>query len=369
MAAPSPQADEDFILHDGFYADKKFAPSTIAPPIQIYHPVFNAFTNKLDDNTFCANDRILDAVSAMMQESAKIKTYEPHANHTFLLPHLRKILDRDVSQIADMQNQSADGSCQVIVMNAPVPLLKAEYKRSLGEGGCDPLTQAEYSVLKHWARKELEPIVERTCCPTFIIAGGGPCLIVMGAVNVDAFIVQRLTDLMWIGEASVYEDKHAYRIGRAFTAVVEGINELETFYKTLDGPEAPPPSEGSFPYPTSYSTPDGATVQFKYITALENEVQSVTFLAETCEDPPSKVVVKFVDRYGAAAHRLLADEGLAPKLRYFGTLDGTTAADDRSYLKGGFHDGPLRMVVMDYVEGSTAWDVAPAEWVMRGACR
>lgn len=207
----------------------------------------------------------------------------------------------------------------------------------------------------------MKAIVERTCCPTFLVAGGGPYMIVMGAVMTDIFIVQRLTDIMFLGDAAVYEDNRVFRVARMFTALKRGVDALITYYAPFNVKPypAPDPNAGYFPYPNMYTDGDD-TVKFRYVKALEEEEQCVTFLAETVTTG-ARVVVKFADRYGATPHRLLADQGMAPKLLYFGTLDGTTPVEDKCYLREGLHVGPLRMVVMEYVEGTTAAEVS-AQW-------
>ena len=97
-----------------------------------------------------------------------------------------------------------------------------------------------------------------------------------------------------------------------------------------------------FPSITSYRN-DGLLVEFEYIGYLEKCSDCVTLHART-RGNSSNVVVKFVDRYGDRAHRLLADAGLAPKLLYTGSPHITE--EQPSYRD-------LSMVVMDYVEGST----------------
>jgi serine/threonine protein kinase len=69
-----------------------------------------------------------------------------------------------------------------------------------------------------------------------------------------------------------------------------------------------------------------------------------TFLARTNTDTPKQVVVKFVERYGEEAHRLLAKENLAPQLFYYGKI---------GVLEGDPSYGYLRMVVMEPIDGET----------------
>jgi serine/threonine protein kinase len=85
-------------------------------------------------------------------------------------------------------------------------------------------------------------------------------------------------------------------------------------------------------------------VQFKYVEPLEVDSTCATFLATPTTDTQKLVVIKFVQRYGEEAHRLLAKESLAPQLIYYGKI---------GVLEGDPSYGHLRMVVMEYIEGET----------------
>ncbi|KAG1862769.1 hypothetical protein DFJ58DRAFT_656728, partial [Suillus subalutaceus] len=61
------------------------------------------------------------------------------------------------------------------------------------------------------------------------------------------------------------------------------------------------------------------------------------------------VVVKFVSRYGEDIHNVMAEAGFALKLLYYGLIN--ISSDMPSY-------GTLRMVVMEYVDGMTAYSVS-----------
>ena len=78
---------------------------------------------------------------------------------------------------------------------------------------------------------------------------------------------------------------------------------------------------------------------------LERDATCVTFLAKTFEASPKSIVVKFVERYGVAAHKLLEKTDAAPQLLYYGNIG--VSDDDPTY-------GHLRMVVMEYLDGMTA---------------
>lgn len=76
-------------------------------------------------------------------------------------------------------------------------------------------------------------------------------------------------------------------------------------------------------------------------------------------------MIKFVERYGVEPHDILASEGMAPKLLYCGLLDGKTDVRNGesrargSIGTGGLYVGPIRMVVMDYIEGTTLDETPP----------
>ena len=56
--------------------------------------------------------------------------------------------------------------------------------------GCSWPTNAK--ILRYLQQQSKE-IRDKYCCPTFIIAGGGPYLAIFGAIITDKYVVQRLT--------------------------------------------------------------------------------------------------------------------------------------------------------------------------------
>jgi len=126
------------------------------------------------------------------------------------------------------------------------------------------------------------------------------------------------------------------------------------------GPNEPHPR--FFPYPTKFqeylAETDGARpepTEFQYIEPLRGDPTNTAFLAKD-KSSDRNLVVKFVDRYGVEAHRLLADEKMAPRLLYCGLLDGKDdvridgSPAEGSTKTGGLYVGPMRMIVMEYIE-------------------
>ena len=155
-------------------------------------------------------------------------------------------------------------------------------------------------------------------------------------------IIQRLTDFIWVGLDSVYNETRIKNVARIFYALRTSLEKLRSYYEKLKPVANPPAPSRYFPSFTTYSC-DGKVVQFEYVGFLEDGLDCTTLRARTCEDPARDIVVKFVDQYGERAHRTLAERGLAPTLFYCGrpSLDKEPR----------YHN--LSMVVMDYIDGDT----------------
>jgi serine/threonine protein kinase len=201
-------------------------------------------------------------------------------------------------------------------------------------------------MARYWAQEEHKVVRDNTCCPTFLFANAGPWFAILGAIFSDKVIVQRLTDYIWVGMDSSLNEPHCNRVAKIMHSLKRNVQKLRDYYAGFKleviGPKDVHPRY--FPSVRAYRDEDGRVVEFKYAKPLELHPTCVTFLADTFVDSPKQVVVKFVQRYGEDAHRILAKENLAPQLLYIGTIgvrDG-----DPSY-------GHLRMVVMEYIEGTT----------------
>ncbi|KAK2464480.1 hypothetical protein APHAL10511_003459 [Amanita phalloides] len=108
-----------------------------------------------------------------------------------------------------------------------------------------------------------------------------------------------------------------------------------------------------FPSATHYCHLTKGHINFQYVGRLEaNDPACVTFLAKTEAAFKPDIVVKFVATYGKDVHELLAREGYAPSLHYYGAIPGLEDVPfDREFEQRRLL--PLmQMVVMDYVESS-----------------
>jgi serine/threonine protein kinase len=191
-----------------------------------------------------------------------------------------------------------------------------------------------------------DEVRKHTCCPTFLLATAGPWFTILGAAFTDKWIVQRLTDFIWVGLDATLNEPHYNRVARIMHSLSTNLRKLRAYYIGLKVVDTVP--DGLHPryFPSVHAFLDETSgiITFDYIQPLEIDSTCVTFLARTTEITPRSVVVKFVQHYGDAAHRLLAKEKLAPELLYYGNV---------GVLEGDPSYGHLRMVVMEYIDGQT----------------
>ena len=166
---------------------------------------------------------------------------------------------------------------------------------------------------------------------------------ILGFVFTDGLIVQRLTDYIWVGLDSVFNENHISRVARIFYALKNSLSNLKSYFEMVPQPTNFPDGSRYFPSITAYrvNTSD-ELIHFQYVGFLEDVPDCITFRARTFANPPQDIVIKFVNHYGERAHRLLAENGLAPKLFYCGSP--RLMNEDPSY-------DSLLMIVMGFVHG------------------
>jgi len=179
---------------------------------------------------------------------------------------------------------------------------------------------------------------DATACPTFLLATAGAWFAVLGFAFTDRVIIQRLTDFIWAGIDSPLSRSHVNRVASIFHALRNGLATLNSYYMDLKHDSVQPAPTRYFPSITTYTDKHGHDVKFKYVAYLEHGSDCVTLRAQTETEPPQDIVVKFVERYSERAHRMLAGQGLAPQLEYYGPL--------QPY-------GSPYLVVMAYIHGHT----------------
>lgn len=356
-----------------------------APPIEIYHRAFGQFLTNISssDPQLEPTPEFVSKVVTFMRTSCKFYDNEPLRTRA-VQPLLMDILDTSLADITNPDGSRPDAQGQHVLpwqQKTSVSILIEELKKEVGEANTDVTTQVTFSMRRTWCLIDVSHppdcrwclhilhisqndfVRERCCCPTFLLAVGGPWLAILGGVMTDRTIVQRLTDFMWLG-ISPAEDGRCLRLARVLLSLNRALQTLRHWYNH-DIPKfslhASPSHPRFFPFPTSFiKDKTEQSVFFRYIRPLELDSACVTFLAHVINNPeelqePLKnqddlplgaelIVVKFSRGYGAVAHRLLQQEQLAPELYYTGPVESSRSSENRE----------LTMVVMEYVRGKTA---------------
>ncbi|KAF5321818.1 hypothetical protein D9619_002180 [Psilocybe cf. subviscida] len=338
--------------------------STIAMPPSLYHPVFEHWKRLAFDQSVAVPRKVIAATSVLMRRASVLYSSDD-AFKSAVRPALQDALLSAVHTIDNDDLTILDGQISVRVARGEVvrdlPVLIEEEEREGAEATVDATTQASFSMIRAWSDPSLDRFRNLACCPTFLIGFSGCHIVVSAAVLTDKCIVQRLA-MMWVGHSSTHDDNHMEGIARALYALSCAFNDLQKWYEAVIAAGRPlyvPRTSTSHPrffphacqYPVEGENFPGATVNFQYLCPLQKESTCVTFLAQTTPDGggggregPERIVVKFVQRYCADLHRLLADNNLAPALRYCGKIDGSTAYPAR-----------WKMVVMDYAPGRPSY--------------
>ncbi|KAG8743605.1 hypothetical protein FRC10_011668 [Ceratobasidium sp. 414] len=292
-------------------------------PVELYHRIFGDFTRSTQClKTLESPD--LRIVEDLLLDAQALYTVEGD-RRAEMYKHLERILEVPITQqsikkcTADCVTQSyysgsmkrSKGYCAIV-----------EVRNEIGTGDCDPSIQGAESYGHYWSQDSMDDFRAVSCCPSFIIAIAGPWLCVLGAVYVTEVVVHPLTDFMWMGRQAHEEDR-LRRITLTFVALREAIRDLDEYYRSLPDPTLPRSAQ-FFPYIRQYQD-----TSFQYIWCLVTDPVRPVFVAQTESGDP-------IVQYGAGAHRILMEQGLAPELLY----------DSETPLDCG-----MRMIIMRFVLG------------------
>ena len=338
------QRQSDGAIYDGRHPhDGK---PTTASPIHIFHPIFEAFIRRLHRPAQVPACRYLKMVRKIMDQMTQIRRPEWKRGRDFRNA-LKEVLNHTPILEANDDDTRTDGNIVIEVAGFRIPICMIEIKVEAGEGGCDPSTQAALSVRHFWVTQEnvslgyldllhseliniaqFFPIRDKTCCPTILLAGSGAWLTILGAVFTDRPIVQRLTDMLWMGNSTTHREDRLLHLAHVFLALRDSIQDLSDYYTAVAtdqnmqafNKDSNDPHPRFFPYVTSVDCPEVGLIQFKYLRRLEDDATCVTFLAQLLDGSGKEIVVKFVTAYGAKVHKMLHKKRYAPALLYYGPI-------------------------------------------------
>ncbi|KAI0636366.1 hypothetical protein C8Q77DRAFT_1072109 [Trametes polyzona] len=336
-------------------------------PPSIYHPAFAAFLRLMhdDQHEFTRADILtarscVDACVAFYRdEDQRIKDLK-HTGLERAVHPLQRTFLTSFPHLLSSGRIAPDGSLSAPAENSNDSALFCivEVENEIGKGTCDPIAQAEQCYKAFFCSDEARPYYQVSCCPCLLVTIAGPNIMVSGAVVGDHIISQPLTDYITLiprftSDGLSPHSAAVRRMARLIRALRETLAELEDFYTSLKlAPSKPlqePPTNGGRsrgselrsqnrrdamsvqaqayigPHFTAFTDTDGARVELQYTGRLSpDESRMAVFTAAAYTSPtaaagaaqpePKEVVVKFAHTYSAAAHGLLADHALAPKL-------------------------------------------------------
>ncbi|CUA71256.1 hypothetical protein RSOLAG22IIIB_09424 [Rhizoctonia solani] len=301
-------------------------------PIEIYHSAFRVFLDNLNQEDIASELDYTSTENLLWDSQAIYK--DKGKRGIAITTQLSTLLRRDISY-ERVSGCQADG---VIKWRALNNGLQAYYsildiKNEIGDATCDPSIQGAQSYAKYWSQDEVNPIRKLSCCPSFILAIAGPWICILGGIYLTEIVVQPLTEMLWMANHPHKESRLRY-LSRVFAALRDGIDHLDAYYRSLVSnisPATPLREDLARFYPDicQYQA-NGHETKIIYV----DDINRLVFKAQT--EDGRYVVVKFVERYNAPAHELLALHGLAPKLLF----------DSADRLYGGY-----RMVVMELIDG------------------
>ena len=126
----------------------------MAPPVQLFHPVFGHFLDDIADEKLDIPPETLRATAVFMASASGIYERE-EIRKSVILPHLSAALSIGMTQVVNIDLTSPDGAV-IVTLTGDIPETAAtlldEQKRDVGEGGSDPSVQVAFSMIRFWAQ-------------------------------------------------------------------------------------------------------------------------------------------------------------------------------------------------------------------------
>ena len=141
-----------YSIYDGRY--KANSPRTsVAPPVQLFHPAFGHFLDSVKSNHALPDDIIRQTAEYMKAASAIYESEEKRRK--VLTPLLCAILDVNIQTILNEDKTNPDGIVEVVKNMLLFLTFLQEDKNEFGDGGSDPSTQAGLSAGRCWAQSRV----------------------------------------------------------------------------------------------------------------------------------------------------------------------------------------------------------------------
>ena len=141
-----------YSIYDGRYKASK-PRTSIAPPVQLFHPVFGHFLDSVK-STCALPDDIIHQTAEYMKAASAIYESEEDRRIT-LTPLLCDILDVNIQTILNEDKTNPDGMVEEVKNRLLFLIFLKEDKNEFGDGGSDPSTQAGLSAARSWSQSRV----------------------------------------------------------------------------------------------------------------------------------------------------------------------------------------------------------------------
>ncbi|KDR76199.1 hypothetical protein GALMADRAFT_210854 [Galerina marginata CBS 339.88] len=316
-------------------------------PAAIFNPVLASLQQSFSD---------LEQVNVSEDEALRAANYIRSAAKFYDWEDLRQEAIKELVDAAIAQPGAWGRPVNMAPVNDIIPnacwwhdiflILILELKNSLGLSG-DALFQAVVDYIKMVSCDQYKPFREYCNFPMVLIGATANRLEISIAVCVGPIYVTKLLTLdLSLGFRA---SDNVIQLARVFKVLSRHRVELQSYYQNVKN-SASPRLSCLFPNPTPID-PSKALPKLTYRQFLSRSGQptpdfvdlggcTTAMYIATLDDTNQEVIVKFTARYNEAAHRLLAEAKLAPKLYFCGRVVGD-----------------LYMIVMERVDGTSIWQL------------
>ena len=226
--------------------------------MQIYNPAFVTFIQEMSHSYDLMDFSNVELDGALDFIDASLDLYSDEASRRTRIDGLRVLgLLRSQEITIDARAIAPNG-----VVTIPCPTSKqdayvriVEMKNEIGEGGSDPIVQAECGFVLICSSEKVafsflialvslnslpqyKPFRDASCCPMFLVGVAGPHLTVSGAIFAEKIVSQRFTDYIYLGPLPTSQERfpldHSIRrVAQVLRALTKATNQLSAYYSTL----------------------------------------------------------------------------------------------------------------------------------------
>jgi hypothetical protein len=147
------QSDYAQVIYDGRWAQGGIN-STIGPPIQLYHPIFDQFINLVNALDTEPTTKDLKNIYELMEYVSEVGQKNRYCYSAGLQARLTNILGFMIHGERNPDGSWTDSAITLQIGTTCIMTLIMEAKRDLDEG-CDPSTQVSLSMRRSWIDSEV----------------------------------------------------------------------------------------------------------------------------------------------------------------------------------------------------------------------